>query len=133
MLYSYKIESRAIMIKSRIKSFQYAFQGMADLFRTQPNARIHLLLAGLAILLGWIFSLAPLEWCFIALAMALVFAAEAFNTALEYLTDLASPGYHELAGKAKDAAAAAVLFSAMGAAAIGLFLFLPRFWHLLTG
>ena len=121
------------MIKSRLKSFQYAFQGIADLLHTQPNARIHLLLAGLAIILGWMFSLPPLEWCLIALAMALVFAAEAFNTALEYLTDLASPGYHELAGKAKDAAAAAVLFSAMGAAAIGLFLFLPRFWHLLTG
>lgn len=121
------------MIKSRLKSFQYAFQGIADLIRTQPNARIHLVLAALAVFLGWAFSLSAAEWCLLALAAALVFAAEAFNTALEYLTDLVSPEYHELAGRAKDAAAAAVLFSAAGAAVIGLILFLPRFLAITGG
>lgn len=121
------------MIKSRIKSFQYAFQGIAGLFRTEPNARIHLVLAVLAFILGCFFSLPATEWCLLALAMAMVFSAEAFNTAIELLTDLVSPEYHELAGKAKDVAAAAVLLSAMGAAAIGIILFLPRFWTLLVG
>ena len=121
------------MIKSRIKSFQYAFQGIAGLFRTEPNAHIHLALAVLALALGCFFSLSPSEWCFLALSIAMVFAAEAFNTALELLTDLVSPEYNELAGKAKDAAAAAVLFSALGAATIGLILFLPKFWALLAG
>ncbi|MCO6476229.1 MAG: diacylglycerol kinase family protein [Phaeodactylibacter sp.] len=121
------------MIRSRLKSFRYAFQGIKGLLLTQANARIHLFLATLAIILGCVFSLAATEWCLLALAMSAVFAAEAFNTALERLTDLVSPGYHELAGKAKDVAAAAVLFSAMGAAAVGLILFLPRFWALLAG
>lgn len=121
------------MINSRLRSFRYAFQGVAGLFRSQPNTRIHLLSAALALTLGWFFSLSRPEWCLLALAIAMVFAAEAFNTALEYLTDLVSPEYNELAGKAKDAAAAAVLFSAMGAAAAGLALFLPRFWQLLSG
>ena len=49
------------MIKSRLQSFQYAFQGIADLFRTQPNARIHLLLAVLALILGSVFSLSGVE------------------------------------------------------------------------
>ena len=53
-------------------------------------------------------------------------AAEAFNTALEYLTDLVSPGHHELAGKTKDVAAAGVLLTAVGAAAVGLIIFLPK-------
>ena len=119
------------MIKSRLQSFQYAFQGIADLFRTQPNARIHLLLAVLALILGSVFSLSGVEWCLLSLAIAMVFAAEAFNTALEYLTDLVSPDYNELAGRAKDAAAAAVLFTAAGAAVVGLILFLPRLWRLL--
>ena len=119
------------MIKSRLQSFRYAFQGIADLFRTQPNARIHLLLTVLALILGGTFSLSGTEWCLLALAMAMVFAAEAFNTALEYLTDLVSPEYNELAGKAKDAAAAAVLLAAAGAAVVGLILFLPRLWRLL--
>ena len=55
--------------------------------------------------------------------MAIVLAAEAMNTALEYLTDLVSPEYHELAGKAKDAAAAAVLILAIAAAVIGFMVF----------
>ncbi len=121
------------MLRSRLKSFQYAFQGINTLLRTQANARIHLFLAVLAIILGSVFSLPATEWCLLALAMGAVFAAEAFNTALEHLTDLVSPEYHELAGRAKDVAAAAVLFSAMGAAAVGLILFLPRFWELLAG
>jgi diacylglycerol kinase len=55
--------------------------------------------------------------------MAMVLAAEAMNTALEYLVDLVSPEYNELAGKAKDAAAAAVLILAIAAAIIGLMIF----------
>lgn len=121
------------MINNRLKSFRYAFQGIAGLFRTQPNARIHLASAALSLALGWAFSLSPPEWCLLALAIAMVFAAEAFNTALERLTDLVSPEYNPLAGQAKDAAAAGVLFCAMGAAAIGMILFLPRFWNLLGG
>ena len=52
------------------------------------------------------------------------------NTALEYLTDLVSPNYHPLAGKAKDAAAGAVLIIAIGAAIVGIILFGPKFYQL---
>ena len=55
------------------------------------------------------------------------------NTAIEYLTDLTSPHFHELAGKTKDVAAGAVLISAIGAMIIGLIIFLPKIWaHLCT-
>ncbi len=53
-------------------------------------------------------------------------ALEAVNTALEYLTDLISPTYHPLAGKAKDAAAGAVLLGALGAAVVGAVIFGPK-------
>lgn len=114
------------MIKSRLKSFQFAFQGLSDLFRTQPNTKIHLLAAAGVLAGGFYFELPAGEWCLLILAIALVLAAEAFNTALEYLTDLVSPGHHELAGKTKDVAAAGVLLTAVGAAAVGLIIFLPR-------
>jgi diacylglycerol kinase (ATP) len=52
--------------------------------------------------------------------------AEAFNTALEFLTDLASPEPHPLAGKAKDVAAGAVLIAAIMAVIIGVIIFLPK-------
>jgi diacylglycerol kinase len=114
------------MFNKRLESFKYAFQGIADLFRTQPNTRIHLAAAIAVVTTGSLLGLQATEWAVIAVCIAMVFAAEALNTAIEYLTDLASPEYHLLAGKAKDAAAGGVLFAAMGAATAGLFIFVPK-------
>ena len=71
------------------------------------------------------------EWALVALAVAGVWAAELFNTAIEALTNLVSPGYHPLAGRAKDVAAGAVLLAALGALAVGGLVFGPRIWALL--
>ncbi len=119
------------MIRERFKSFRYAFQGLTDLLRSQPNARIHLAAAAAVLSAGLALGLKPVEWMVLILTIAVVFAAEAFNTALEYLTDLASPEHHPLAGKAKDAAAAGVLLTALGAALVGGLLFLPKLLALL--
>lgn len=113
-------------LQKRIASFRFAFQGVRTLFRTQPNARIHLLAGSSAIALAWGLGCSPTEWALLLLTMGAVLVAEAFNTALEFLTDLASPEYHELAGKAKDVAAAAVLFTAIVALGVAIFIFLPK-------
>jgi len=113
------------MLKARLNSFRYAFKGIADLFRNTPNAQIHLFAACCAVMAGFYFGISRIEWCIIILCIALVFAAEAANTAIEYLTDLVSPEYHQLAGKTKDAAAAAVLLAAIGAAIVGIIIFAP--------
>ncbi len=80
----------------------------------------------LVIALGLYFEITPTEWCIIVFAIAIVLAAEAFNTAIEDLTDLVSPEPHPLAGHAKDLAAGAVLLTAIGAAIVGLLIFLPK-------
>jgi len=87
--------------------------------------KIHVVIGILTIGVGWFFSISTTEWCLVTLSIALVMSAEGFNTAVEHLTDLASPNYHPLAGKAKDVAAGAVLLAAIGAAIVGLFIFLP--------
>ncbi len=117
----------AMSLKKRAASFRYAFQGLVDLFKTQPNARIHAASALLVICAGVYFHLSRLEWAAIFGCIALVLSLEAVNTALEYLTDLVSPDHHPLAGKAKDVAAAAVLLAAIGAVLVGLNIFLPKF------
>ncbi len=114
------------MLKKRLDSFKFAFAGIRDLFKTEPNAIIHLIVAILAVVLGFFFSISTTEWCFVIFSIAFVFSAEAFNTAIEHLTNLVSPDYNELAGKTKDAAAAAVLFAAIGAAVVGIIIFLPK-------
>jgi len=114
------------MIKKRIASFRYAIAGLRYLLKTQPNARIHLLATVAVILLGFWLEVSNTEWAILALAVGLVFSAEAFNTAIESIVDLVSPDVHPLAGIAKDVAAGAVLLAAIAAAVTGLLVFGPK-------
>jgi diacylglycerol kinase (ATP) len=115
-----------IMLEKRVASFKYAFNGIAVLFKSQPNARIHLTVAVAVIVAGCYFRIALQEWILLVLTIGCVLAAEGFNTALEFLTDLVSPDYHELAGKTKDVAAGAVLIAAFAAVGVGLLIFGPK-------
>jgi diacylglycerol kinase len=114
------------MLSKRLASFKYAFKGIANLFQTQPNAQIHLIAATFAIALGIYLKLSFGEWAILSITIFAVLAAEAFNTAIEYLTDLVSPDFHPLAGKTKDVAAAGVLLTAIGAIFVAIFIFLPK-------
>lgn len=112
--------------RKRLQSFGYAFKGVAILLHSQPNARIHLLATLIVIVVAYLTKCSHTEWAILLLTIGYVFTAEAFNTALEFLTDLVSPQYHELAGKTKDVAAAGVLFSAIFAVGVAIFIFLPK-------
>ncbi len=105
-------------VGARIRSFRYAFRGLAELAR-EPNARVHLL-AGIAIcaLAAWL-EVSSLDWALLALAMGVVLAAESLNTALEAFADRVAPDRHELVARAKDLAAAGVLLAALAAAVVG--------------
>jgi len=92
--------------------------------------RIHLVAATVTLLAGFAFDISKIEWICVILCIALVWAAEAFNTALEFLTDLASPDFHPLAKKTKDVAAAGVLVLSIAASIIGSIIFIPYFLDL---
>lgn len=113
----------------RLQSFACALQGLVQLLRTQPNARVHLLATLLVCGAGVYFGLGRAEWLWITVAITLVWISEAFNTALEQLADVLHPEQHPGIGQAKDMAAAAVLIAAVGAAVIGMLVFVP---HLAT-
>jgi diacylglycerol kinase len=115
-------------LKRRLQSFTYAARGVWHL-RLEPNARVHAF-ATFAVLIAAVVSrLSPLEWALVVFAIALVFAAEALNTALEHLADATVPERHPLVGAAKDLAAGAVLICALGAAVVGVLVLGP---HLLV-
>ena len=114
----------------RVQSFKYAGQGITHMLRTQHNAWIHAAISLLVIGLGLAFGVTAGDWCLLVLAMASVWTAESFNTALEIIVDIASPEYRPAAGRAKDVAAGAVLLCAIGAAIVGLIVFLPCFYRL---
>ena len=117
-------------IKARLKSFTFAFQGWKVLIGEEHNARIHLAAAITAIIAGILLKISSWEWIVIVLAISLVFAAEAFNSAIEYICNFVSPQYHELIKKIKDLSALAVLFIAAGALVSGLIIFLPKILNL---
>ncbi len=120
------IKNKPFRFNDRIKSFGFAIQGISTFFKTQHNAWIHFVAAVCVIVLGFVLKVNSNEWCWVLLSIGLVFITEMLNTAIEFLTDLASPQIHPLAKKVKDVAAAAVLIAALGAVAIGLVIFLPK-------
>ena len=114
-----------------IAGFGHAFRGLWYALRTQRNARVHVSVAILAILLGIVLRISAVEFAMVFVAITGVFLAEMFNTVFELCVDLASPDYHPLAKIAKDVAAGAVLLSAMLSIVIGIFVFVPHLWGLL--
>ena len=116
-------------LHSRARSFRYAFEGWWYVIRTQQNAWIHASVSILVILVGLWVELIPRDWAIIILAIAMVWAAEFFNTALEAIVDLASPEMNHLAKIGKDVGAAAVLIAAGCSIIIGLLILGPPLWE----
>lgn len=88
---------------------------------------IHSIAGALVIAFGILFCLDSTRWGFVVIAIGIVFAAEAFNTALEELGTTISPRQHARIRRAKDMSAAAVLITAATAAVLGLLVFVPAF------
>jgi diacylglycerol kinase len=117
-------------MRKRINSFAYALRGIRLAVGSEVNIKIHLTVALLVVLCGFVFEISMTEWLVVFLCFGLVLAMEIMNTAIETVVDLVSPNQHKLAGKAKDLAAGAVLIAAIFAAICGLIIFLPKGWLL---
>ena len=102
----------------------FAGRGVWFCIRHERNFRVHMAVAAYVLLLAPYFSLSRGEWAALLAVVALVLAAEAVNTAVEQVVNLASPRRRTRARVAKDVAAGAVLLCAAGALAAGLFVFL---------
>jgi len=109
-----------------LRSFGYAFEGVAYILRTQRNARIEIAVAIAAVLLAIWLGLSAVEWAVLVLTIVVVLALEWMNTSLELAVTLASPQQHPSAKAAKDVAAACVLLAAVASVIVGLLLFAPR-------
>lgn len=102
-----------------VGSLNCAIEGVLWAARTQRHMLIHLLAAVAVLVLALTLRLTLLEFALLALAIVLVLFAELVNTAVEVVVDLASPGDHPLARRAKDVAAGAVLVASVGALIMG--------------
>ena len=117
----------AFSFRRRMRSFGFAFQGAKALLRTQHNAWIHAIATSGVIVAGFYCHLTGHEWALLVAAIALVWMAEAFNTAIEFLADEISEEKRERLGHAKDVGAFAVLVAAISSVVIGAIVFVLHF------
>jgi diacylglycerol kinase (ATP) len=109
----------AFSMRSRLQSFAYAFKGLGFMLRTQHNAWLHLAATLMVVLLASFLGVRLEDWRWLIVAIVMVWVAESFNTAVEYVCDVVSPGYSASVKRAKDIAASAVLVCAVGAVFLG--------------
>lgn len=108
-------------------SLRHACEGLVTLFKEERNFRFELICLPLVVIAGLIFHLPISEWLWLIAASAIVLIAEAANTAIENLTDLASHLHsNDFAKKAKDIAAGMVLLAAVFAIIVAGLIFIPR-------
>jgi diacylglycerol kinase (ATP) len=118
---------------ARLRSFGFALSGLGFMLRTQHNAWIHLAATVLVALAGLALGVSASDWRWLTLAIALVWVAEAMNTAFEHLCDVVSPAFHVSVQRCKDVAAGAVLVCAIAAAVVGALTLLPYLAPYLAG
>lgn len=111
--------------KRLIRSFGYAFSGIACSFACGRNMKIHGTAALIVIATGMLVQVTPLEWAILSLTIFMVLAAETTNTAIEKAVDLVTSEFHPLARQAKNLAAGAVLLTAVNSIIIAIIIFKP--------
>lgn len=107
-------------------SFKNAATGILTAARTQINIRIHLLAAAAVFILGDLLRINLSEALILLIAVAIVMTAEMVNTSIEFMCDAVTREKNEYIRDAKDVSAGAVLVSAIFAAIIGSFIFVPK-------
>jgi len=106
-----------------LDSFNFAFEGIIHVLRTQRNLRIHFAIAFGVLILALIVDVTKMELIALLISVTFVLIAEMLNTAVEAAIDIATTSFDPMAKLAKDIAAGAVLIAAINAIAVGYIVF----------
>lgn len=117
--------------KQKHIGFSHAWNGIVETFKSELNFRIHSVATIMVLIFGVILQVTLIEWVAIIFAIGFVLTAEMINSVVETIIDYIKPEYHPKARYIKDAAAGAVLISAIVAVIIGMLIFIPRLFELL--
>jgi diacylglycerol kinase (ATP) len=108
---------------SLLDSFNYAFEGIIHVLRTQRNLRIHFVVAVAVLIVALYLDVSKIELMALLLAIAFVLITEMVNSAIEGAIDVSTTSFDPNAKLAKDIAAGAVLIATVNAVAIGYLVF----------
>ena len=127
-------ENREFIHKKRTwrRKFDDAFRGIFQSIRQQSSYRVHFFFALIVPIVALLLKLQLLEWCFVILLIAMVIAAEMFNSAIESLSRIITDQYDERIRQALDIASGGVLVISIFAAILGTVIFATAFLRLFT-
>jgi diacylglycerol kinase (ATP) len=106
-----------------LDSFNYAFEGIIHVLRTQRNMRIHFAIAFIVLVVALIVNVTKLELIALLISITFVLIAEMLNSAVEGAIDIATTSFDPMAKLAKDVGAGAVLIASTNALAVGYLVF----------
>ena len=110
-------------------TFKNARKGFRLVVKSEINIRIHLIMATLVLIFGYLLDFSIIEFCLILFAIAIVIVSEMLNTAIEFTLDsIYHNRYSKMVGMAKDISAGAVMFASFVALIIGFLIFGKHFF-----
>jgi diacylglycerol kinase len=112
------------------RSFKYAFDGILEALKNEPNFRLHLIVGTIAVFLAFFLKFSDKEWLILISTISFVLIMELLNTSIEAIVDLVSPQIRHKAKVAKDVSAAAVLIASILAVIVGIVLYAPKIFVL---
>ena len=105
-------------------TFKNARKGFNLAVRSEVNIRVHVTVAAIVLLAGFLLEFTGVEYCILLIAIALVICTEMLNTAIEFALDsIYHNRYSRMVGMAKDISAGAVMFATVVSISIGVILF----------
>ena len=110
-------------------TFKNARKGFRLVVKSEINIRVHLIMATLVLIFGYLLDFSIIEFCLILFAIAIVIVSEMLNTAIEFTLDsIYHNRYSKMVGMAKDISAGAVMFASFTSLIIGLLIFGKHFF-----
>jgi len=113
--------------------FKHALSGVKVGLVTDQSIRLHFMFAFLAVLMGMIVGLAPIQWVVLLLTIFMVMVLEYVNSAIEVFANHIHPDQHDAIKRTKDLSAAAVFLASICAFFVGIILFFPPVFTMLSG
>ena len=109
------------------EKFRDAFNGLSEGVHDQGSFLVHFAATAVVAAIAAALRIdSVVEWCILLLCIAIVLAAEMFNSALEHMARAVTRKVDPDVGKALDIGSAAVLVAAIGATITGAAIFINR-------
>ena len=110
-------------LKKLLFGFKYAFKGVLFCIKTCRNFRIHTVAVLVVLYFSRFYQLSKTDYAILLVLFGLVLTSEAVNSAIEQCCNEVSVNYSERIKFAKDAAAGAVLITALTALCVAIVMF----------